>query len=148
MSEERSIKTKDSLSDKQERFCIEYLLTKGNASKAARLAGYSDSSDNTLSQIGFENLRKPNIIARIDQLREETGVKTGANIEWLTSVLVSAIETALQDNDSKGVALNSSVLMKLMGWDKRPASTIPIEKLADRIAAQWKAMKESTRPPS
>lgn len=106
------------LTDRQERFCIEYVLNKGNATEAAKRAGYSDSSEDVLANAGWQNLRNPQIIARIAELREQAGVKTGANVEWLCSLLVSTIERAYEDRDSKGVAANSSVLMKLMGWEE------------------------------
>lgn len=121
------------LTDKQELFCIEYVLNKGNATEAAKRAGYSDTTDEVLANIGFQNLRKFEVIARIAQLREESGVKTGANVEWLQSILVSAIERCMQNEqiydsegnptgeyrfDSKGLAMNADKLMKLNGWDK------------------------------
>ncbi len=120
------------LTERQELFCIEYVLNKGNATEAARRAGYSDSSDEVLCQIGYATLRNVEVISRIALLREQSGTKTGANVEWLTSILVSAIERCMQKEeifdsdgnptgeykfDSKGVSANSSVLMKLMGWD-------------------------------
>jgi phage terminase small subunit len=133
---------KSKLTERQERFCIEYVLNKGNATEAAARAGYSDSSESVLANAGFDNLRNPEIIARIAQLREDTGVKTGANIEWMTSVLVSTIENAQADRDSKGVAMNAAVLMKLMGWEGA-VTAIPLEKIADKLAEQWKEMRKA-----
>lgn len=53
------------LTDKQELFCQRYLID-FNATKAAKEAGYSED---TAYSIGWENLRKPEIQFRIDQLR-------------------------------------------------------------------------------
>ena len=94
-------------------------------------------------------MRKVEVISRIAELREQSGVKTGANVEWLTSILVSAIErsmakeeiydregnpTGVYKFDSKGVAANSTVLMKLMGWDKPkyndPEGVQPVQYIA------------------
>lgn len=55
------------LTPKQERFCEEYLVDL-NASAAARRAGYSKD---TAASIGGENLQKPEIAARITELRKE-----------------------------------------------------------------------------
>lgn len=55
------------LTAKQELFCHEYLVDL-NATGAARRAGYSEDSAHA---IGWENLRKPEIQARIMGLREE-----------------------------------------------------------------------------
>lgn len=142
------------LTERQERFCIEYVLNKGNASLAARRAGYSESGD---EQEGYRLLRKADIIARIEELRAQSGVKTGANIEWLESMLVSAIERCAQkepvrDNqgiptgeykfDSRGLASNAAILIKLKGWESGDAE-IPLDALADKVAQQWKEMKSS-----
>lgn len=58
-----------SLTDKQEAFCQRYLID-FNATKAAIDAGYSSD---TAYSIGWENLRKPEIQARIAEIRVETG---------------------------------------------------------------------------
>ena len=54
------------LTDKQEKFCYEYVLHL-NASKAAINAGYSEK---TAKEIGCENLTKPNIRARIKYMQD------------------------------------------------------------------------------
>lgn len=145
------------LTDKQELFCIEYVLNKGNATQAARRAGYSASSDDALGVVGFENLRNPKIIARIEQLRAESGVKTGANIEWLESMLVSAIERCARKEkvydregnptgeykfDAKGLSANASVLMRLKGWEEK-ATEVQIDQISDKIAAQFMEIKNA-----
>jgi phage terminase small subunit len=58
---------KKSLTEKQEKFCQEYLIDL-NATQAAIRAGYSE---NTSYSIGWENLRKPEIQTRIQDLRDE-----------------------------------------------------------------------------
>ncbi len=50
------------LTSKQKKFVASYT---GNATEAARLAGYS-GNDVTLAAVGSENLRKPEIAAAID----------------------------------------------------------------------------------
>lgn len=61
------------LTDKQERFCQEYLIDL-NATQAAIRAGYSE---NTARDIGCENLAKPNIQARLSELNKERSEATG-----------------------------------------------------------------------
>jgi len=58
-------KKPDDLTPKQEKFCREYMLDL-NATQAAIRAGYSKK---TAYRIGFENLRKLNIIKRLQELR-------------------------------------------------------------------------------
>ena len=58
----------EGLTHKQALFVVFYVgRAKGNATEAARLAGYG-GEDGTLAQIGWENLRKPKIRAAIDEL--------------------------------------------------------------------------------
>jgi len=52
---------------KQEKFVEAYMgKAAGNATEAARLAGYK-GNEATLAVTGFENLRKPNVKAAIDE---------------------------------------------------------------------------------
>lgn len=53
------------LTDKQEKFCYEYVLHL-NATKAALNAGYSEDSSYS---IGWENLKKPEIQKRISEMQ-------------------------------------------------------------------------------
>ena len=60
------------LTAKQEAFCRHYAAGEpgvlNNATRAAIEAGYSSK---TAAQIGHENLRKPKVRARVEELREE-----------------------------------------------------------------------------
>jgi len=67
MEGENSKPEEKKLTEKQEAFCNEYLIDL-NATRAAKRAGYSED---TAYAIGWENLRKPEIQARIAKLREE-----------------------------------------------------------------------------
>tara|TARA_Y100001947_G_scaffold152089_1_gene153197 strand:- start:5951 stop:6466 length:516 start_codon:yes stop_codon:yes gene_type:complete len=55
------------LTDKQERFCQEYMVDM-NGTQAALRAGYSE---NSACEIASENLRKPQIQARLTELRSK-----------------------------------------------------------------------------
>jgi len=76
MSDNNNIK----LTDKQEKFCNEYLIDL-NATQAAVRSGYSE---NTAKEIGCENLTKPNIQYRITELKEELSKKVEVTPEMLT----------------------------------------------------------------
>lgn len=65
----------DNLTEKQKKFCEEYLIDL-NATQAAIRAGYST---NTAKDIGCENLAKPNIRACIDKAIAERSKRTGIN---------------------------------------------------------------------
>ena len=87
---------RDSLTSKQEQFCIEYILCNSNATEAARKAGYSDESENSLAAQGSILLRNINVLARISQLREESGIASGITIEWVLAGLVDNVSRAMQ----------------------------------------------------
>lgn len=63
------------MTEKQKRFCDEY-LTDLNATQAAIRAGYSPD---TAGSIGAENLKKPEIKSRIDKAMAERSRRTGIN---------------------------------------------------------------------
>lgn len=65
------------LTEKQKRFCEEYLVDL-NATQAAIRAGYSEK---TARQIGPENLSKPVIQDYISELRSEQKKRTGITVE-------------------------------------------------------------------
>lgn len=66
IEEQRHLEEMAKLTDKQEKFCYEYVLHL-NASKAAINAGYSEK---TAKEIGCENLTKPNIRERIKYMQD------------------------------------------------------------------------------
>lgn len=63
----------EGFSDKMEAFCNHYLVD-FNATQAAIRAGYSED---TAYSIGWENLRKPEIQARIAELRKDIDSRNG-----------------------------------------------------------------------
>lgn len=144
------------LTEKQEAFCIEYVLNRGNASEAARRAGYSDSSGAD-AVTGYENLRNPNIIARIAQLKEDSGVKSEVTLEWAIANLVGVVERSMQREeihtpdgmptgvfkyDSRGVVSALKLIGEMKGWleKKAPDNT----KTPEQMLADYKRMKEVT----
>ena len=84
----------DRLTEKQKKFVDYYIQTNGNASEAARLAGYSEK---TARASGAENLTKPNIKNAIDARLKELENKRTANaqetLELLTSIMRGELES-------------------------------------------------------
>ncbi len=54
------------MNQRQERFCLEYFTT-GNATQSAIVSGYSKK---TATSIASENLTKPEILARLRELKD------------------------------------------------------------------------------
>lgn len=65
---------KRKLTAKQERFCYEYLANGFNASKAAAKAGYSPK---TAAKMGSENLAKPELRVRIQEMKDSLAETAG-----------------------------------------------------------------------
>ncbi|WP_411842128.1 terminase small subunit [Salinicoccus sp. HZC-1] len=87
--------TKKKMTLKQQRFADEYIRL-GDATKAARNAGYSDK---TARFVGAENLTKPNIKAYIDERLAELQSKAVADQQEVMEYLTSVMRGDLQDEE-------------------------------------------------
>lgn len=83
----------DKLTDKQAKFCEEYMLDL-NATQAAIRAGYSVD---TARQMGAENLSKPDISDRIAELQAERSKTTKIDAAWLLSRLAAEADADVND---------------------------------------------------
>lgn len=97
------------MTDKQKRFCDEYLID-CNATQAAIRAGYSPK---TAYSIGEENLKKPElktyIDERLEQLHSEKTADTQEVMEYLTSVMRGEHTEQVLRLDGDGVQVVDSV---------------------------------------
>lgn len=67
------------MTPKEHRFCEEYIVDL-NATQAAIRAGYSR---HTAYAIGSENLKKPEIAAEIERLKDQRSERTKISADWL-----------------------------------------------------------------
>lgn len=67
------------LTDKQQKFCEEYLIDL-NATQAAIRAGYSEK---TAKEIGCENLTKPNIAEYISEKQKESSHRNAITADFV-----------------------------------------------------------------
>lgn len=81
------------LTQKQEMFCLKYFEL-GNAAEAARLAKYSPR---TADVIGRENLQKPTIQARLEELRQEVRSAAIMNVQERKERLTEIARARLTD---------------------------------------------------
>ena len=97
------------MTDKQKRFCDEYLID-CNATQAAIRAGYSPK---TAYSIGVENLKnhelKTYIDERLEQLRSEKIADAQEVLEYLTSVMRGEHTEQVLRLDGDGVQVVDSV---------------------------------------
>lgn len=109
------------LTEKQKRFCEEYLIDL-NATQAAIRAGYSPD---TSEAIGSENLRKPQLRARIDAAIAERSKRTGVTADRVvrelaklafvnaTDVIDTQHGTVLENASREDTACISAVKVKV-----------------------------------
>lgn len=78
--------TNKKLTYKQQLFVEAYLgAAKGNATEAARLAGYK-GNDQTLASVGAENLKKPQIASRVRARVDAVGMSADEVLNELAAV--------------------------------------------------------------
>lgn len=70
--------------ERNERFCQAYLITL-NRSEAAKSAGYSERSAATQ---GYELMKKPEILARVRELRKERMERMGLDADFVLHELI------------------------------------------------------------
>lgn len=85
------------LTDKQAKFCREYILDL-NATQAAIRAGYSGK---TARSTGSENLTKPDVIAFLDALRSDLMSATGITKEAIALELIAIARAKATDSGIK-----------------------------------------------
>lgn len=81
------------LTDKQEKFCQEYLIDL-NATKAAIRAGYSEK---TAYSVGSENLKKPEIQKNIQELQEGIKKRNQISVDEILQDLIEIKNRCLQN---------------------------------------------------
>ena len=104
-------KTGHTLTDRQDRFCREYIITL-NASDAARKAGYSKAST---SRAGIDLLGKPHIVARVQQLQAERAERTQVDADWVMRRLIEELEAKASDLFDDEGALKPAKIGRMFG---------------------------------
>ena len=111
------MKKGEKLSVKQEAFCVAY-ATNPNATEAAIKAGYSKK---TAQQMGSENLLKPLIQQRIDELTAETRSKKIADMkeaqERLTAIARRLETEEFYLPDGSEVSKKAAIRDALKAWE-------------------------------
>ncbi len=99
------------LTQKQQRFCEEYIVDL-NATQAAIRAGYSKR---TAKVIAYENLTKPYISDFIASLMKEISDKTGITVLNTVQFIKEVSIEAREDGDSANALRGADLLMKHLG---------------------------------
>ena len=95
------------LTAKMEAFCREYMVDL-NAKQAAIRAGYSEA---TSGEMGYENLNKPQIQARLAQLMAERNERNRIDADYVLKRARMMHESCWSNDDAK----NAIAALKLVG---------------------------------
>lgn len=88
---------------KKERFCQFFFANGGNGTRAAIEAGYAEAS---AADMACENLKKPDVIARLEELERDALIAAGVDANWIvatTKKLADMCMATVPVLDSKGV---------------------------------------------
>ena len=108
-TDKTKLKRERSLTDRQERFVVEYLAC-ANGAEAARNAGYSE---HTAREMASENLTKPHIVAAIEAKRSELMADKEDKVAWLIERLEA--EATSDDNNEATRVRSLELLLKVHG---------------------------------
>jgi phage terminase small subunit len=86
----------DGLTTKQRLFVEHYLSNGFNATEAVRAAGYK-GNENTLSSVGYENLRKPEIAAVISERINEAAMSANEVMARLSAIARGDVNDILDE---------------------------------------------------
>lgn len=131
------------LTEKQRRF-VDYYVETGNASEAARRAGYSEK---TAGWIGQENLQKPTIKAAIDarlrELEDKRIAKADEVMQFLTSTLRGEVkeERVVVEGTGDGRSDARIIMVQVSARDRLEAA----KSLLKRYPMQLDAKEQKLR---
>lgn len=131
------------LTEKQRRF-VDYYIETGNASEAARRAGYSEK---TAGWIGQENLQKPTIKAAVDaRLRELEGkriAKADEVMQFLTSTLRGEVkeERVVVEGTGEGRSDARIIKVQVSARDRLEAAKSLLKRYPMQLDAKEQKLK-------
>ena len=103
----------EKLTIKQQTFVAEYLKT-GNATEAARRAGYK-GNDNTLAQVGNENLRKPKVVELIKSKETERSKRLELEEDFELKAAKEIYDKSMEMLDFKSANTAIQTIAKIRG---------------------------------
>ena len=131
------------LTEKQKRF-IDYYIETGNASEAARRAGYSEK---TAGWIGQENLQKPTIKAAIDarlkELEDKRIAKADEVLQFLTSALRGEVkeERVVVEGTGEGRSDARIIKVQVSARDRLDAAKSLLKRYPMRLDAKEQTLR-------
>jgi len=134
------MRDKSGLTIKQKLFCDNYIANGYNATDAARKAKYSE---NSASEIGNENLRKPQIQEYLGKRMKEAIEKAGAGVDWRIEMLKKTADACFNgDADREGKLHPSGVIGAISELNKMEGSYAANKQEVEITNTEQKPTKE------
>lgn len=114
-------KRKRNFSDKMEKFCLAYVET-ANAAESYRIAyNTANMATATIGREGYNTLQKPQVQARLEELRKKVMERHEITVDTLLAELEEARKAALGAETPQTSAAVSATMgkAKLLGLDKK-----------------------------
>lgn len=114
-------KRKRHFSDKMEKFCLAYVET-ANAAESYRIAYNTENmAAATIGREGYNTLQKPQVQARLEELRKQVMERHEITVDTLLAELEEARQAALGAETPQTSAAVSATMgkAKLLGLDKK-----------------------------
>lgn len=112
-------KAKRRFTDKMELFCLAYVET-GNASEAYRRSyNTTNMAEKTAQREGYNTLQKPQVQARIEELRNQVMDRHEITVDTLLLELEQARRLALDTKKAAAAVTATMGKAKLLGLDKQ-----------------------------
>lgn len=114
-------KRKRHFSDKMEKFCLAYVET-ANAAESYRVAYNTENmATATIGREGYNTLQKPQVQARLEELRKKVMERHEITVDTLLAELEEARKAALDAETPQTSAAVSATMgkAKLLGLDKK-----------------------------
>lgn len=114
-------KRKRHFSDKMEKFCLAYVET-ANAAESYRIAYNTENmATATIGREGYNTLQKPQVQARLEELRKQVMERHEITVDTLLAELEEARQAALGAETPQTSAAVSATMgkAKLLGLDKK-----------------------------
>jgi hypothetical protein len=128
----------NNLTTRQEQFVEQYLLL-GNASEAARVAGYSAK---TARQMAAENLSKPSIVAAIRERQAHYQAELQITKQDVIAGVLSAINMAREQQNPSAMISGCVQLAKLCGFYEPEVRRVEVNTSAANLQAKFAAMSD------
>lgn len=126
------------LTPRQTRFVDEFVLC-GNASEAARRAGYSEK---TAGAIATENLQKPAILEAIGAARARTAAEFEVTRQGVITGILEAIEMARLASDPSAMLTGYRDLARMCGFNEPKVHRVSVNPAGSAMLAKIAAMPD------